>query len=109
MITVLTTNPQALNAMIKKGIDEGHIKTWTYDKEGDYTHSETQWANRAWLRPVFANQQLKLIFLAPKNAIVEPVLRGIYHGRFIEMLISHFGNNFSIATATAVKAPEDLS
>jgi hypothetical protein len=28
---------------------------------------------------------------------------GVYHGRFIEMLLTHFDNEFSAASATAQK------
>ena len=33
-VTVNTPTPNGLLAAIKKGIDEGHIATWEYDKDG---------------------------------------------------------------------------
>jgi hypothetical protein len=31
------------------------------------------------------------------------VIYGVYHGRFIEMLLTHFDDSFTSATATAQK------
>jgi hypothetical protein len=34
-----TNTPQALLNDFKKKIDEGHVVTWSYDKDGDFTHT----------------------------------------------------------------------
>jgi hypothetical protein len=36
-IRIYCVNPANLLAAIKKGIDEKHIETWSYDKDGDFT------------------------------------------------------------------------
>jgi len=38
--------PTELLSSIKNAIDKGHVETWAYDKDGDFTHSTTQWKNR---------------------------------------------------------------
>lgn len=83
--------PNRLLRLIKEAIDMGDIDTWDYDREGDFTHVPYQWKNKAWFEPQ-KYQGEKIIF-----KIIESVrfpldqdLYGLYHGRFAEMLISHF-------------------
>jgi hypothetical protein len=49
-LNFLTDNPSGLLAAFKKAIDKGHVATWAYDHDGDFTHTATQWKNSAWLR-----------------------------------------------------------
>jgi hypothetical protein len=35
------------------------------------------------------------------------VVYGVYHGRFVEMLLNHFDNRFSEATVTALPSKGD--
>jgi hypothetical protein len=100
-------NPHGLVAAIKKDIDRGHIETWKYDKDGDFTHSPPQWENRAWLRPYVIGGSLKFGIIFPTNAGRNSVVYAVYHGRFIEMLLSHFDSSFSMATASAVLVHPD--
>jgi hypothetical protein len=37
-----TDDPDKLLFTFKKAIDEGHIATWSYDKDGDFTHTAAQ-------------------------------------------------------------------
>ena len=46
-----TSAPSALLAAFKKAINDKHVITWSYDDDGDFTHTHTQWAKLAWLRP----------------------------------------------------------
>ena len=45
-IRVATSQPQAVLAAIKRAIEQRHVETWAYDKDGDFTHTPTQWANK---------------------------------------------------------------
>ena len=47
----LADQPSQLLSSFKKAIDDGHVATWSYDKDGDFTHTAAQWKNLAWLRP----------------------------------------------------------
>ena len=99
-LSVKTDNPTGLLASIKKAIDDKEIVTWSYDKDGDFTHTPDQWENKAWLRPKTVTGELRFVIIAPKNTTITKMVSGIFHGRFIEMLVSHFDKKFTTATAT---------
>jgi hypothetical protein len=46
-VRVSTTHPSSLLAAIKKAIDARHVDTWSYDSDGDFTHTPLQWAKKA--------------------------------------------------------------
>ena len=108
-VTVDSSNPAALLADIKKKIDEGHIETWSYDSDGDFTHTPPQWLARAWLKPVIATGKLSLGIIAPKDTKLSRAVFGVYQGRFIEMLVSHEADFFSSARATPFLTSPDQS
>ena len=99
-LTIKTDNPMGLLTAIKKAIDVNTIVTWAYDNDVDFTHTPEQWVNKALLRPKVETGELKFLIIAPKDTNLTKVVSGIYHGRFIEMLTSHFETKFSTATAT---------
>jgi hypothetical protein len=106
-INFMASNPKALLNAFKKAIDEGHVVTWSYDHDGDFTHIPDQWKNQAWLRPSILNGQLTFNFLANKNVKTTKALYGVYHGRFIEAMLAHCDNLFSTAAATAMPTNSD--
>lgn len=106
-ITVTTPTPNDLLASIKKAIDAGHIQTWAYDNDGDFTHSAQQWNRLAWLRPSIATGALVFSILPRKGVPISKEVYGIYHGRFIEMLLVHFDERFSDASSSALPAWAD--
>ena len=89
-IVVYTSAPKSLLEEIKKGIDKGTVDTWIYDKDGDFTHKPEPWENKAWLRPDTSSGVLQLGLLGPKDVEITKGVYGVYHGRFIEMLLTHF-------------------
>jgi hypothetical protein len=107
-INVETSNPQGLLDAIKSKIDQKHIQTWEYDKDGDFTHSAAQWNKRAWLRPSVGLGSLKLTTLPTVNGNVTTELYAIFHGRFIEMLLAHFDGSFTNAEASAMPMGADI-
>jgi hypothetical protein len=101
-LEIRTNNPASLLASIKKAIDDEKVVTWSYDSANDFTHTAEQWNEQAWLKPEIdaKNGLLKFTLLKPKNVDkIEKAVRGVYQGRFIEMLITHFSNSFTIAAA----------
>ena len=102
-IFVYTSSPAPLLNSIKKDIDSGHIVTWEYDADGDFTHktNDQQWYKKAWFRP--SAQQGALIFglLGQTGVKMSKPVYGVYHGRFIEMLLTHFDVDFTNVVATA--------
>jgi hypothetical protein len=91
-----TKTPKKLLAAFKKAIDDGHIATWSYDKDGDFTHTAEQWVRRAWLHPeIKEGQTLSMFILAPQDAKISSEIYAIYHGRFIESMLRHCDALFS--------------
>jgi hypothetical protein len=108
MISFSTSAPQALLAAMKKAIDEGHITTWKYDSDGDFTHWPEQWRNKAWLRPNVVSGELQFGILFPQGQQATKDVYAVYHGRFIEMAMAHFDKSFGKAVGTALAAKPDL-
>lgn len=106
-VNVTVQNPASLLALVKRGIDQRTIQTWAYDSDGDFTHSAQQWNRKAWLRPSLENGRLVLNIIGPQGQGVSKEIYGIYHGRFIEMLLVHFDDKFSSADATALPTYAD--
>jgi hypothetical protein len=106
-LIIETTRPQALLNSFKKAIDDKKVETWSYDADGDFTHSPEQLKSKAWLRPIFVEGKLKFGIIKLANTNVSKLIYGIYHGRFIEMLLAHFDSEFSLATATAQITKDD--
>jgi hypothetical protein len=100
-IRISTAQPSALLAAIKKAIDQRHIDTWSYDSDGDFTHTPLQWNKKAWLRPSIQAGVLVLNILNPRGVQITKLVYGVYHGRFIEMLLTHFDSSFVDANASA--------
>lgn len=99
MISVQTVAPTGLLAKIRRAIDNGHIVTWAYDTDGDFTHVPPQWRWRAWLRPTVQPGALALSIIPNSKSTLTNEVYGVYHGRFVEMLLAHFSKDFSIASA----------
>lgn len=110
-IVIKTSNPAGLLAAIRKGIDDESIVTWSYDADGDFTHTPDQWKNKAWLRPTVSTahpDELRFKILKQKGINMSSVIYAVYHGRFIEMLLGHFDKMFLNASATVLPAYGDI-
>ena len=94
-LVIITPKPRELLDAIKRAIDDKKIDTWSYDAEGDFTHTPEQFVKKAWLRPVVSSGVLQFGLVGQKGVAMKLFLYGIYHGRFIEMLLNHFDNKFS--------------
>ena len=93
-LTVSTSSPQALLKAIKEAIDDKKIDTWIYDSDGDFTHAPDQWRNKAWFCPKIVAGALQFGLLGQKKTIMTKVVYSVYHGRFAEMLLTHFDDRF---------------
>jgi hypothetical protein len=106
-IYIQTDDPAGLLSAVKTAIDDDHVRTWSYDSDGDFTHTAEQWKNGAWLRPRQEEGRLILNIIAPRGKTLSKLLYGIYHGRFIEMLLTHFDKKFDRASASALASSRD--
>lgn len=108
-IHITTAAPKKLLATFKKAIDDGHIKTWSYDSDGDFTHTADQWVRKAWLHPkIIEKTELILHILPPKDVELTSQIYAIYHGRFIESMLNHCDTLFSNASASAMPEQGDI-
>jgi hypothetical protein len=103
-----TNDPQRLLNDFKKAIDRNAVETWTYDKDGDFTHTPDQWKNEAWLRPVIYPGRLVMNFLGNNSKKTTKVVYGVYHGRFIESMLMHCDKLFTNAHASALATNSDF-
>ena len=108
-IIVQTSTPKALLKALRTAIDDGAVTTWRYDKDGDFTHTSVQWSRKAWVRPYLGTGVLSFGLVGQEGKKMTRTIYGVYHGRFISMLLTHFGEKFSSARATAVKDVSSIS
>ena len=103
-----TKTPRKLLRLYKKVIDDGHVKTWSYDSDGDFTHTADQWYQKAWLRPrVEEGLELILYIVAPNEVTISTAVYAVYHGRFIESVLRHCDELFLEAYASSAAEEGD--
>lgn len=107
-LTISTPDPAKLLADIKSAIKEGKVKTWSVDGDGDFTHSAEQWRYRAWFKPTLGISELRLYILAPKATAISKVVYAVYHGRFIEAILSHFDTDVTSLRASSLPEGNDI-
>lgn len=109
MAIAFTTNvPRDLLADFKKKIDNKEVVTWSYDAQGDFTHTPDQWRNKAWLRPVIEAGNLRFNILGNKSVLTTWAIYGVYQGRFIESMTTHCHDLFTISSATSKPTNSDI-
>jgi hypothetical protein len=74
---------------------------------GSFTHTADQWKGRAWLRPEVKDDRIVFNIIPPRTKAISTRVYGVYHGRFIEMLLCHFDSEFTRAWATATPTTGD--
>jgi hypothetical protein len=107
-VIIKTSNPSGLLQAIYKAIDNKKIETWVYDKDKDLIHTPDQWKGKAWLRPKAYNGELRFGILEPQGVKMTRLIYGVYHGRFIEMLLTHFYDQFYSAAGSAQSMEPDI-
>jgi hypothetical protein len=97
------TNPKHLIKMIVREIKSGSIATWRYDDDNTFTHTthDGQWEDRAYLIPTVNGAKLILGIVIPKDEEEQSTVYGVYHGRFAEMLLTHFDSYFESLEMTS--------
>ena len=110
MISITTNiDRDMLLTMINDHIKENKIVTWSVDGEGDYTTVQPQWRYRAWMRPVKdENNEHKLYFVIVKSKKfpMTKSLYGVFHGRFAEMLLTHFDTQITSLEISSMLVPQ---
>jgi hypothetical protein len=104
-----TKTPNRLLTTYKTAVDAGRVRTWSYDADGDFTHTAEQWKNKAWFRPrVETGELLVFNILAPTDSTLTADVYGLYHGRFVESMLAHCDRLFNEATITALAVDGDI-
>jgi hypothetical protein len=106
MITFITNSPHQLLSALRNSIRKGEIETWS-EVEGYLTHSAVQWNRKAWFLPSIEGNELRFAIIKSKGSNVSREVYAIYHGRFIEMMLAHFDNQYEKAAATALATVAD--
>jgi hypothetical protein len=106
-IFLKTSDPEALLKDFKKKIDSGAIETWSYDQDGDFTHTPPQWKHKAWLQPKIEGGELVFTILHPKDTKISTLVYALYHGRFIEAMLNHCDSLFTESSASAYPSRGD--
>lgn len=107
-IYVRTQDPRGLVNKIKKAIDDKSIDTWSYDKDGDFTHSVSQWAYHAWIRPRLETDRVVFSIICRNDKNLSVTDYAVYHGRFAEMLLTHFDKTCKSIEITPLATNYDL-
>ncbi len=106
-IRVYCDDPEQLLRDIRTAIRNESIETWDLDRDSDFTHAPTQWKNLAWFHPIVEDERIVFRIIGQRGNKMSRATYGVYHGRFIEMLLSHFDTKFRRASATALPSNGD--
>ncbi len=106
-VYIKTNKPKELLDELKTLINKGSIDTWSYDSDGDFTHNVNQWVNKAWFRPHVESERIVFGILGNKETTMTKQLYGLYHGRFIEMMLAHFDEKINLIWPSVMKSLYD--
>lgn len=106
-IYVRTNNPQSLLKKIRAAIDDERITTWSYDKDGDFTHNVDQWRERAWIGAKIDEERIIFYAICRKDKDMSIIEYAVFHGRFVEMLLSHFDTECQDISVTPLATKYD--
>lgn len=101
-IVIHTKTPQKLLMDIRTRIDEGEehsenegvIKGWKYDKDGDFYHIKDEWMETLWLKAETTESGLKMRVVSPVGKKLSAAILGHRQGQFAGMLLTHFAGDF---------------
>ena len=98
MLTIKTPDPTGLLQKIKLAIEKGCVMDWALDSDGDITLMNEELKNRAFLEPIILVGELRFELITFKQHRITKSISGMFQGRFLEMLSTHFEADFIIAT-----------
>jgi len=98
-LIIQTDEPSVLLKAIRDAIDGEDVDTWSYDDNDYFTYTQGEWKNRAWFRAVLHPGELRFTMVESSNRKFTKEVNGIYHGRFVEMLLTLFDEELVSVTA----------
>ena len=92
-IFIKVSNPSSFLKDIRTSIDNGGIKEWIYDDDGDITSTDEKLKNEAWFHPYMPFDNI-LVFgiVGRKNVMMSMSLYSVYHSEFIKTLLLNYGS-----------------
>jgi hypothetical protein len=106
-VIVHASDPRALLSAIESAVLGGEVAAWSVDTDGDFNHSPEKWKGKAWFRRKVSEGKIVFSIVTPQKTVMTKTIYALYHGRFIEMLLLHFGTQFQRVEATALAAEGD--
>lgn len=111
-VDFFSSDPQSLlnkfNEAIEQDAAKGKITTWIRSEDKKYyTHKSEEWNAKAWFKPEVKNGVLTFNIIKPKSNVISTVTYAYYHGHLTETFLSHFDNDFTKATSSAMPASGD--
>lgn len=106
-IYVTTQSPNDFVEKIQNAIKDHKIDTWSVDSDGDFTHTAEQWKYHAWIRAKIDSGRVIFSIICRNDRNLSVVDYGIYHGRFIEMLLNHFDKDCDKIEVTPLASQYD--
>ena len=98
MLTIKTSDPLGLLQKIKMAIQNGCVLGWQVDSDGDFTQTQEELKNRAFLEPIILVGELRFELITFKQHRITKSISGVFQARFLEMLSTHFESDFILAT-----------
>jgi hypothetical protein len=109
-IHIKTHDPSGLLQDIVDKAKHDELDTWSIDDDGDFTHTPPQWKCEAWLSPCEINpESTELVFgiIKRKDKNLSKAVYAVYHGRFAEMLLTHFDSKIDSIELTSYPDEND--
>lgn len=91
-IVINISKPENFLEVLNKEIDDGVVTSWRYDEDGDYTITNSEYANKAWLHPYIQNDELIFGIMGRKNVLLTITEYSLYHSAMVETLVLHFSD-----------------
>jgi len=109
-VIIHTENPDQLLDKIYEAIDNKKADKWVRTADGRLTYGALLWKNEAFLKPEIWVDENQLRFGLVKRKDRKHItskLYALFHAKLMEMLLTHFDNDFISATATASREAPD--
>ncbi|MDC1175102.1 hypothetical protein OAT67_06890 [Bacteriovoracaceae bacterium] len=106
-VYIKTSSPEKTLKKVKDLIQKNEIVTWEFDEDGDFFHSPKQWKGKAWMRPKVEAGQIGFYIVPTSSSAISSTVYAIYHGRLIEMFLTHLDSEFDNAIATSYPVEGD--
>ena len=92
---------------IKKDVDGGKVTTWSYDNDGDFTHTSAELIKKAWFRPKVYLGELRFGLIGLKEKSMSKGIYGRYHSRLSNLLLINYDSLLTSVNLTSNKTEPD--